>query len=757
MFRASRTASKRVLAVSGVRTAFSRFTAQATPSVSPLTAVAALRSFATTTGNANVEDYFGVNVFDRRAMREYLPPQIYESYQNSVNNALPIDNAVAEATAKALLQWSRVRGATHFTHWFQPLNGTVAEKHDTFLDTASDNETPIARFRAKELITAEPDGSSFPNGGLRVTHTARGYVTWDPTSPPFLLNHGNGATLYVPSLFYSWKDNQSLDEKTPLLRSSAALRREALRLFDAMGDKSHTSIHTDSGLEQEFFLIDRDMYLKRPDLIAAGRTLIGAAPAKGQELEDQYFGNKSVRFLDAIHDFEIAMWKLGIPIQTRHREVAPGQYEVAPKFASTNVATDRNLLMMDQMRRVARRHNMAALFHEKPFQRVNGSGKHNNWSFGTNRVPSVLNPGNTPETNSQFMLFLAATIRAVDHHGDLMRWAISGPGNDHRLGANEAPPAIISAYLGDDLQQSVDRFIKNDKSASKIDLSVNLGVPTLAHLTRAPTDRNRTSPFAFTGNKFEFRALGASHNASKSNMVLNTILAESIRAMTKEITALRSSGKTAAEAVDTVSRATLQKHQRVIFNGNNYDTKWHDEAERRGLPNLRTTPDALSQFNSEKNMKLFSSLGVMSPAEVESRHAIGHQDYNHKLHVEGKTMVDLALNYVIPAGVEYQRLLSKAISGTSTLLAKNTVEAETRFLGDITLHLNNAISRARELEHQLEKAESSDSGVSHSAFILKNVIPVMSSLRESCDHLEQNLPRNRWPLPTYQDMLFFQD
>jgi len=461
------------------------------------------------------DSYFGQNVFDRKTMKSMIPAEQWETYTKCLFENTSIPYETADAVAAALLKWAQQRGVTHFTHWFQPIiNGHAAEKHDTFLETLRDGETPISRFTGKQLLMAEPDGSSFPSGGLRATYIARGYTCWDPTSPPFVISHSNGSTLYIPSLFFSWDGAKALDEKVPLLRSEQALRRETLRLFDTLGETQHQSVHTDSGLEQEFFLITREHYLQRPDLQATGRTLFGAVPAKNQQLEDQYFGHLSDRFLSCIHEFEQEMWKLGIPIQTRHREVAPGQYEVAPKFAPSNVASDRNLILMAVLPKIAVRHGLAALLHEKPFKGVNGSGKHNNWSMGSNAAPTLFQPGDNPQTNTTFMFFVAATVRAIDTHGDLMRVAISGAGNDHRLGANEAPPAIVSAYLGDDISAAVEKFINKDPSPSTVNTNIDLGVPALPAITRATTDRNRTSTFAFTGNKFEFRAVGSSHNPS---------------------------------------------------------------------------------------------------------------------------------------------------------------------------------------------------------------------------------------------------
>lgn len=695
-------------------------------------------------------------------MKKYLSPTEYTHFLQALAHHQPIPFPTADAIAQGLLRWATERGATHYTHWFQPITGTCAEKHDTFLDTLRDGETPLLRFTGKQLIMGEPDGSSFPSGGLRATHVARGYTAWDPHSPPFILQHGNGATLYIPSCFFSWDNNQALDEKIPLLRSEVALSRQTMRLFGILGDSfsKHHNIHMDAGLEQEFFLIERNYYLKRPDLMTTGRTVLGAAPPKGQELEDQYFGPLSTRFLDCIHDFEMQCWKLGIPIQTRHREVAPGQYEVAPKFAPANVGTDRNLIMMELLKRTARKHGLAALLHEKPFAGVNGSGKHNNWSLGSNESPSLLNPGPHPEKNHTFMLFLAATIRAIDIHSDLMRVAISGVGNDHRLGANEAPPAIVSCYLGDDIEKSVLRFTGDYKEESSFVTKVDLSIPTLPDLHRVPTDRNRTSTFAFTGNKFEFRAVGSSHNPARSNTVLNTIVADSIRFIADEIEARlkKNPGTTAHDLMLAVVKETIKKHRRIIFNGNGYSAEWAEEAARRGLLNLKSTPAALDLLYSKKNIDLFSSLSVLSFDELQARSNILFEDYVKRINIEGRVMVNMVKNQILPIGFKYQKKMSDSIQSVeeSTQL-KTLTSAQKKHLTVVAQTIDSLIDAMNHLEAVLGQLHHHDSPQASAHYAEKDLIAAMKATRTASDKLETLLPADEWPFPTYHQMLFHQD
>jgi len=708
-------------------------------------------------GRSGVEAYFGCDVFDRRTMKKFLSSVEFDKFSSAVREGKGIDFATADAIAQALMRWATERGASHFTHWFQPITGTCAEKHDTFLDVLRDGETPLTRFTGKQLIMGEPDGSSFPSGGLRATHVARGYTAWDPHSPPFLLQQGHSVTLYIPSCFFSWDHGYALDEKIPLLRSEVALARESMRLFQVLGETKHTRVHMDAGLEQEFFLIDRKFYMQRPDLMLTGRTLFGAAPPKGQELEDQYFGPVSSRYLECLHDFEVSCWRAGIPIQTRHREVAPGQYEIAPKFAPAHVGTDRNLLLMEILKRTARKHGLAALLHEKPFARLNGSGKHNNWSLGTNETPSLLDPGLVPEKNVRFMLFLAATLAAVDKHADLMRVAISGVGNDHRLGANEAPPAIVSAYLGDDIEKSLERFIGGSNDVSEFNTNIDLGIGALPDLRRVQTDRNRTSTFAFTGNKFEFRAVGASQNPARSNTVLNTIVAESVKDFADEIEKLRKSGMSAHDAMVSVARDALKRHKRIIFNGNGYSQEWADEARRRGLPNLRSTPDALDTLYSEKNIALFEGMKVLTRQELKARSNILFEDYTKRILIEGRVVADVALTKVVPAAIDYQLRLGGALQLSEGVVGADGAAPQRKLLTELTNRLSDLMRATEGVKRVCDAAHDQGSVEASAHYLQTHLIPLMNDARQASDALESIIPADQWPLPTYHHMLFHQD
>jgi len=703
-----------------------------------------------------VPEYFGINVFDYRAMSERISGSVLDSFYSSVDKFEPVTATTADTMAKSLLRWALERGATHYTHWFQPLTGSTAEKHDTFFDLTPQG-VPINRFRGKDLIMSEPDGSSFPSGGLRRTHTARAYSVWDVNSPPFILNNGNGATLYIPSVFFSWYGDFAIDDKIPLLRSDVALAREAIRFFKVIGDDRMVSFHTDSGLEQEFFLIDRELYLRRPDLINCGRTVLGALPPKGQELEDHYFCLMSRKMIDAFHQYEVEMWKLGIPVMTRHSEVAPGQYETAPKFARSGLATDRNLLQMHVLRRVAREHGLAALLAEKPFAGVNGSGKHNNWSFGTNIIPTLLEPGDHPQTNTYFMLFLATTLSAVDKHQDLLRIAISGAGNDHRLGANEAPPAIMSAFLGTDIDDAVKRFIAEDTSDRLFDRRIDLGIPSLPIINRQLTDRNRTSPFAFTGNKFEFRAVGSSQTAARSNTILNTIMAEALRDVTNDVQAEMSKGKSAEEAVKKVARARFIAHSRIIFNGDGYSQEWREEAAKRGLNNFRTTPEALARYTDPKNMKLFEDMKVFKKDEVIARKHVFEEEYKKRVFVEARTMTSMARNGVVPAVINFQAQLSGAIGDCSKHVPSG-LGAQKRLLQEVAGHLDKTLDGLNALDKALHDIhQDCDDTLKEAFYCQKTVIPIMDEIRINVDKLETLMPSSSWPFPTYYQMLFHQD
>jgi glutamine synthetase len=660
-------------------------------------------------------------------MKAALPGTVYEKYLGCVREMRPPDMATADAIAHALLTWAVARGATHYTHWFQPVGRPVAEKHDTFV-TLDKTGKPILRFTAKELVLGEPDGSSFPNGGLRSTDAARGYTAWDPNSFPFVRSHENGATLYIPAVFFSWKGNHALDHRTVLLRSESALRKQAFHLFHAMNESSSfTDFHVESGLEQEFFLIDRKFFLKRPDLLLTGRTLLGAQPSKGQKGEDQYFGKPSQRVLKCLEEFEQECWKIGVLIQTRHREVAPGQYEVAPRFTRASLATDNNLTLMDILNKTAIKHGLAALLHPKPFSGLNGSGKHNNWSFGTKSIPSFLDPGPHPAANTRFMFFLAAVLRAVDLHGDLLRFAVSGAGNDLRLGGHEAPPAIVSVYLGQELSDQVQEFVdgKVGVRTSLLDRIVT-GIPGMPDfLVRAPTDRNRTSFFAHTGNKFEFRAVGSSQNPSISNMVLNTALADSFRYLAGRICQERSTS-VAEVAIAKVARETLRMHSRIVFNGDAYAEAWRIQAAKRGLPNLKTTPECLDVLMQPATVELFESLGVLSKEELEARYNIGRHEYCNKIATEARVLSRMISTQVLPVA------------------KRNGLDKES-----VELAATNSVL--------LEKIWQGTSSLACPIHFRDNVLPVCAALRQIAAVVEMNVPADEWPFPTDEEMLFQQD
>ncbi|HEY2158172.1 MAG TPA: glutamine synthetase III, partial [Isosphaeraceae bacterium] len=578
-----------------------------------------------------IGEEFGVNVFSDKLMKEKLPDKIYKALRETIKKGAPLDPSVADAVADAMKEWAIAKGATHYTHWFQPMTGLTAEKHDSFL-APTDEGTAIAEFSGGELVRGEPDASSFPSGGIRATFEARGYTAWDPTSPAFILENPNGTTLCIPTAFCSWT-GEALDKKTPLLRSMQALSKQAVRVLKLFGSKA-THVTTTAGPEQEYFLIDKTFYHARPDLINAGRTLFGAKPPKGQEMEDHYFGAIPERVLACMLETETELYKLGVPVKTRHNEVAPSQYELAPIFENANVATDHNMLVMETMNRIADRYGLKLLLHEKPFAGVNGSGKHLNWSMGDDLGNNLLKPGDTPHDNAQFLVFLAAVIQAVARHADLLRVSIATPANDHRLGANEAPPAIISIFLGDMLQDIVDQIEKGGAKSTKAGGTMQVGVDTLPTLPRDAGDRNRTSPFAFTGNKFEFRAVGSSQSIAGPNVVLNTIVAEAIDEMVTPLEKAVAAGKDLNAEIQALLPRVIAESKKVIFNGDNYTEAWHQEAEARGLPNKKSTIDSLPDLIAEKAVKLFGKYGVFSEREIHSRYEILLENYIKTINIE---------------------------------------------------------------------------------------------------------------------------
>ncbi len=695
--------------------------------------------------NQNVPKLFGSLVFDDRVMRARLSADVYASLKKTIDENETLDTAVADAVASEMRDWAIENGATHFTHWFQPLTGVTAEKHDSFISPSPDGGV-IMEFSGKELIKGEPDASSFPSGGLRATFEARGYTAWDPTSYAFIKDH----TLCIPTAFCSYS-GEALDKKTPLLRSMQALNRQAKRVLKLFGKEDVKYVRTSVGPEQEYFLIDKDMFEKRPDLIYTGRTLFGAMPPKGQELDDHYFGVIKPRVSEYMEDLNEELWKLGILAKTEHNEVAPAQHELAPIYSTTNVATDNNQLMMEVMQKVAKRHNMVCLLHEKPFAGVNGSGKHNNWSMATDTGMNLLSPGDTPYENAQFLLFLCAVIQAVDDYQDLLRLSVATAGNDHRLGANEAPPAIISVFLGDELTAILDA-IKNDTPYEGTEQVVmKLGVHALPKFRRDTTDRNRTSPFAFTGNKFEFRSLGSSNSIACANIMLNAAVAESLKQYADEL----ESAADFETALHDLIKRVITEHQRILFNGNGYGDEWIKEAtEVRGLSNLKTTPDAMPHLLDKKNMDMLMAHKVFTETELKSRCEIMLENYCKSVNIEGLTMVDMVRKNYLPAIERYLFRLAQTTSLMKSVSAnvKCNYEISTmERLSELTDHILDAV---KALEDKLSELKGIDDVMNGSAYIRDELIPAMDALRAYVDEAEMLTSAKDWPFPSYGELLF---
>ena len=697
-------------------------------------------------------ELYGSSVFSLAVAKKLLSKDAYASLLKTTEKGEKIDSAFANEIAAAMKEWAVARGASHYCHWFMPMTGSSAEKHDSFVNYTSDGRA-INEFPGKLLIQGEPDASSFPSGGMRATFEARGYTAWDPTSPAFLHEGVNGKTLVIPTAFCGWS-GEALDEKTPLLRASDALSTQAVRLLKILGSQA-TRVNTTVGPEQEYFLIDREFYLQRPDLINAGRSLFGSKPPKGQEMEDHYFGSIRPRILAFMAEVELECYKLGIPIKTRHNEVAPAQFEVAPIFEGSNVACDHNLQVMETFKQVANKHGLQALFHEKPFAGVNGSGKHNNWSMATDKGENLLEPGHTPEENAQFLVFLATVIRAVNKWGKLLRVGIAHSGNDHRLGANEAPPAIISVYLGDKLADVVDAIIKGKKGASRTGGTLDIGVQALPNLPRDASDRNRTSPFAFTGNKFEFRAVGSSQNIAKPNTFLNLAVAESLDYVAGELEKRLAKKKSLHDAINEVVEAVLEENVRVVFNGDNYSKEWHAEAEKRGLPNLRNTVDALTVLGDKDVVELFKKYKVLTAEEVAARQTIAYETYCKTINIEALLTATIAKQQILPAALKYQKAVADTIVSTKAA-AKNAstaaAEGVLSELGELTGRLANAIE-ALEKIHEKADDHHGDPGAHAKAFRDK-VIPAMNEVRAAADALENDVDDLLWPLPKYRELLF---
>ena len=702
--------------------------------------------------SANVPQMFGANVFGLEQMRARLSESAYKALRSCMEHGSELDHALADQVANAMKEWAVERGATHFTHWFQPMTGSTAEKHDSF--ASIEDGKLIMEFSGKALIKGEPDASSFPSGGLRATFEARGYTAWDPTSPAFLRETTNGSTLCIPTAFCSWT-GEALDEKTPLLRSSEALNREAVRLLRLLGDDKVQYVYPTLGCEQEYFLVDRDLYMLRPDLVATGRTLFGAKPPKGQELEDHYFGSIAPRVLAFMQEVESELWKLGVPVKTRHNEVAPSQYELAPIFERSTIAVDHNMLCMEVLKQVAQKHGFQCLLHEKPYAGINGSGKHNNWSVATDTGDNLLEPGKSPEQNMRFMVMLAAVMRAVDVHADLLRTTIAHAGNDHRLGANEAPPAILSIYLGEQLTDVVDAMIAGTgRGSERKRETMRLGVSVLPPLPRDATDRNRTSPFAFTGNKFEFRAVGSSQACGKPNAVLNTIVADAMGWISDEIE--RAKGKKGLEAaVNDVVVELFKKHKRILFNGNGYSSQWHAEAQKRGLPNFRNAVDAIGNFGSKKNAELFERFSVLSAKEVESRMHIMLEAYCKAIAIEGQSALSIARTMILPAAQRTQLTVAQSVVAAKSAGMK--VKAQEQRLRDLCALIDAFVEAIDDLKAEFEHAEAHDASPDkHAKTYRDKVVPAMGKLRVLADQLETMVDDAEWPLPKYREILFLQ-
>lgn len=690
---------------------------------------------------ANVPEYFGSDVFNESVMKERLPKATYKALKKTIDNGDPLDIEVANIVANAMKDWAVEKGCTHYTHWFQPMTGLTAEKLDSFISPTEDGHV-IMEFSGKELVKGEPDASSFPSGGLRATFEARGYTAWDPTSYAFIKEKA----LCIPTAFCSY-NGEALDKKTPLLRSMEAINKSALRILKMFGSDA-TRVTANVGPEQEYFLVDREMYAKREDLILAGRSLYGAPAPKGQELEDHYFGTIKTRVQAYMKDLDEQLWKLGIYAKTKHNEVAPAQHELAPIYATTNIATDHNQLTMEIMKRTARKHGFKCLLHEKPFAGINGSGKHNNWSISTNTGVNLLDPGKTPAENAQFLLFLTAVIKAVNDYQDILRASVASAGNDHRLGANEAPPAIISIFLGDELTGVLDAIVNGVKYEDKR-VEMEIGVDVLPHFPKDTTDRNRTSPFAFTGNKFEFRMPGSKLSVAGPNTVLNTIVADVLDQFADEL----EKADNFQDALDDLIKRTIKENQNIIFNGNGYSDEWPVEAEKRGLLNLKSTPEAVPAFLAQKNVDVFSKYGVYTEAELQSRVEILLDEYCKTLNIEALTMIDMAKKEILPAAAKYIKDIAKTAELAKSCGAETVFEEET--VKEISALVTEMYKALGTLEADVQKVHSIEDTQEMANFFHDTIFADMGALRVPADKIETLVGKDYWPYPTYSDLLFY--
>lgn len=699
--------------------------------------------------NINLSELFGSNVFSDGVMREKLPKNTYKALKMTIDNGVALDPSVAEVVANAMKDWAIERGATHYTHWFQPMTGMTAEKHDSFISLTHDGKI-IMEFSGKELIKGEPDASSFPSGGLRATFEARGYTAWDCTSPAFLKEDVSGVTLCIPTAFCSYT-GEALDKKTPLLRSMETLSTQAVRFLKLFGNTTTTRVMATVGAEQEYFLIDRELYNQRKDLIYTGRTLFGAKPSKGQELEDHYFGSLKERVSAYMKELNIELWKLGVSAKTQHNEVAPAQHELALIFDTTNIATDHNQLVMEIMKKVANHHGLACLLHEKPFEGVNGSGKHDNWSMSTNDGQNLLDPGKTPHENAQFLVILCSIISAVDEYAELLRMSCANPGNDHRLGANEAPPAIISIFLGEQLTDILEQLEAGPATSSKQGGILKIGVTTLPSLPKDNTDRNRTSPFAFTGNKFEFRMVGSSASIAGCNCVLNTIVAELLSRVSDR---LEKTDDFTGE-IQQLLQEMIRDHKKVIFNGNGYSDEWVDEAESRGLPNIRSTVEAIPVLNRADSVKLFEKHKVLSKAELDSRYEINLEAYHKQINIEALTMMEIAKRQILPASIKFATGLANSINVIKATGVDADVSVQVELLTEVSSLLTSFKTGITHLEKVTAQAAKLHGDTYEQAcFYRDQVFTAMGTLRIDGDKLEVLVDAKLWPLPTYGELLF---
>ena len=696
----------------------------------------------------NVAEIFGEDVFDDSVMQERLPKKVYKDLKKTIEEGKDLDLATADVIAHEMKEWAIEKGATHFTHWFQPLTGVTAEKHDSFISSPLPSGKVLMSFSGKELIKGEPDASSFPSGGLRATFEARGYTAWDCTSPAFVRHDAAGATLCIPTAFCSYT-GEALDQKTPLLRSMEAINKESLRLIRLFGNTTSKKVTPSVGPEQEYFLVDAEKFMQRKDLIYTGRTLFGAMPPKGQELDDHYFGTIRQRIAGFMKDVNIELWKVGVTAKTQHNEVAPAQHELAPIYAEANVAVDHNHLVMQTLKRVACQHGMKCLLHEKPFAGVNGSGKHNNWSITTDDGINLLEPGKTPHENIQFLLVLACILKAVDEHADLLRESAADPGNDHRLGANEAPPAIISVFLGEQLEDVMQQLISTGSATHSLKGGkLETGVSTLPNVNKDATDRNRTSPFAFTGNKFEFRMVGSRDSIAGPNVVLNTIVAEAFSDACDEL----EKAEDFDLAVHDLIKRYLTDHQRIVFNGNGYSDEWVEEAERRGLPNIKSMVEAIPALTKEENISMFEKFKVFTKAELESRAEIKYENYAKAINIEARTMIDMASKQIVPAIMKYTKTLADTILSVKAAGVEPVVQTEVlKEVSDLLVKTQKALE---ELKVVTENASAMEEGEEQARYYHFDVVPAMAALRAPVDELEMIVDKEDWPMPSYGDLIF---